>query len=113
MHLDGSGTIFQIIRGRYGLSGKLSLFTDQYKGLMIIVCDRCSEDKSAGLGTYYHIIIQILDLLLHGIDRQVQSVRILQYTCDITENDTLLREIGNALYIFFQLFHDSTHLSLI
>lgn len=71
---------------------------------MIIVCDRCSEDKSAGLGTYYHIIIQILDLLLHGIDRQVQSVRILQYTCDITENDTLLREIGNALYIFFQLF---------
>ena len=80
---------------------------------MIIVCDRCSEDKSAGLGTYYHIIIQILDLLLHGIDRQMQSVRILQYTCDITENDTLLREIGNALYIFFQLFHDSTHLSLI
>lgn len=52
---------------------------------MIIVCDRCSEDKSAGLGTYYHIIIQILDLLLHGIDCQVQSVRILQYTCDITE----------------------------
>ena len=79
---------------------------------MIIVCDRCSEDKSAGLGTYYYIIIQILDLLLHGIDRQVQSVRILQYTCDITENDTLLREIGNAPYIFFQLFHVSTHLSL-
>ena len=52
---------------------------------MIIVCDRCSEDKSAGLGTYYHIIIQILDLLLHGIDCQVQSVRIL-HAGTVTEN---------------------------
>ena len=79
---------------------------------MIIVCDRGSEDKSAGLRAYYHIIVQILDLLLHGIDRQMQSVRILQYACHITENNTFLREIGNAPYIFFQLFHVSTHLSL-
>ena len=50
VHLDGGGTILQIVSGGNSLSGKLALLTDQYKGLMIIVCDRGSEDKSADSG---------------------------------------------------------------
>ena len=45
---------------------------------MIIVSDRRSENKSSGFRSHYHVEFQIIYQFLHGINSQMQAVRILQ-----------------------------------
>ena len=79
MHLNLSASIFQIIFLRYRLTGQLAFFADQHEGLMKIISNRCSEHKASGLRSHNHIKVYVLQKLLHGVNRQMQTVRILQH----------------------------------
>mgnify|MGYP007084658544 CR=1 FL=1 len=52
-----------------------------------------------------HIKINPFQLLLHGINRQLQTLRILQDARNVTENNAWFREIRNASDIIFYGFH--------
>ena len=73
---------------------------------MKVICDWHSEDKASRLSSDNNInVIRVSYQFLHGIDGEFQSVRILKDTGNITENNSRLRKIRNASYIFFDLFH--------
>ena len=78
---------------------------------MEIVGHRSAIDKSAGFRSDDHIKIQILDLILHLVDRQLHSFRILKYRGDITEQNAGLREIRDHTDILVKIIH-KTLLSL-
>ena len=105
MHFDHCRAVFQRIFLRHGFTGQLALFADQCKGLMQVICDGCTENKASGLCAYDYVKLQILYQILHGIDCKVHAVSILQHARNISENNSLLREIRYTSYIFFQFFH--------
>ena len=106
MHLDDGTAIFQVVLHGDGLAGQLALLAHGHEGLVQIVCHRHAEDKSAGLRAYYHIKIHTFQHLLDALDGQMQAVCILQHAGHVAENDTLLRKIRNASYVFFYFLHE-------
>ena len=108
MHLDLRGTVLQIIGAGNGLAGKLALLPHQYEGLMQIIGNRSTKHEASGLCSYDHVEIHAVQQSLHGVNGQMKAVRILQYGCDIAENNSLLREIRYASDVFFNLLHVSS-----
>ena len=101
MHLERRLAVFQIIVLGNGLPGKFALLADQNERLMEIVSEHRAIDKAAGLRSDDHVKIQILDHILHGVDREFQTISILKNSCDIAEHNAGFREIGNSADIIF------------
>jgi hypothetical protein len=105
MHFDGCCTVFQCILFFNCLARKFAFLTNEHKWFMIDVCDWSTKNKSSGFWSHYYIKVQIFNQVLHGIDSEAKAICILQYACYVSKNNTFLREIRNASYIFFQFFH--------
>ena len=56
----------------------------------------CSKDKASGFCSGDHIKINALQAFRQFINGKLQCICILQYTCDITENNSLLWEIRDT-----------------
>ena len=101
MHLQRRLAVFQVVVHPDGLPGELALLADQDQRLVQVVRERGAVDKAAGLRADDHVIIEVCDHLLHGIDRELEAVRILEHCGDIAEHDAGLRKIGNSTDIIF------------
>lgn len=59
---------------------------------MQVVCHRHTEYEAAGFQTHDYIRLRILNGILQLIDGQLQAVRILQNSGNITENNSRVPE---------------------
>ncbi len=101
MDLQCGCAVFQRIIHGDGLPGKLALLADQNHGLVQVIGNGSTEDKTSGLSAYHYIKIHILYQILHGIDGQFQAVSILCHSGNVPEHDPFLRKIRDGAYIIF------------
>ena len=78
---------------------------------MKIIGDWSTEHEASGFCSYNHVEIHAVQQGLHGVNGQMKAVRILQYGCDIAENNSLLREIRYAVsytHLFRRVFSSAS-----
>ena len=105
VHLEGCGSVLQVVALGDGLPREFSLLADEDESLSALVCDGCSENESPGFGSDDEVEIQVLDGIEELVDGQFQSLSAVDDGRDVPEHYPGLREVGDGCDEIFQIAH--------